>query len=424
MSRERIVVVGGGPAAAALVHGLSRGEHGGEVVVLSGEPDGAYDRTAVSKAALTTGATAVAPLFPEVLGPVTRTAEVASISPTTRTLSLTDGEEVGWDRLVLATGAAPWVPPVPGLDGPSTSTLRTAADAAALRGHLGPGRRLVVVGAGLIGLEVAGAARAAGADVVVLEAAPTALARVLPPALAGVLVQAHASAGVEVRLGATPTAVEPDGDRVRVTLSGGLEVTGDHVLVATGVRPRTALAEAAGLATDDGILVGELLTTSDLAISAIGDCARVRGPDGRTERTEAYTPAMSMGQHLARTLLGEASPWRDVPWGWSDQLDLTVQVLGWPSLATRWVLRGAADDLAAGLYAFGVDADGRLRAAAGVARGRAVGRVVRGAQAAVAAGLTVSEADLADPDVDLRRLASRTASRTSPSPTPTPDRSN
>lgn len=403
---DRVVVVGGGPAAAALVHELSRGDHQGEVVVLGEEPVAPYDRTAVSKQALTDDAAPPPPLlFPEVLHPVTRSAQVVSVRPDERTLHTADGQDVGWDRLVLATGAAPWVPPVPGLDGPRTSTLRTAEDAAGLRAHLGPGRRLVVVGAGLIGLEVAAAARALGTEVVVLEAAAEALGRVLPPALSAVLVGAHREAGVDVRLGTPPTAVEYEEAEVRVVLARGEEITGDHVLVATGVRPRTALAESAGLEVDDGVLVDNLLTTSDPGISAIGDCVRVRRPDGATQRTEAYTPAMSMGQHLGRTLLGQPSPWQEVPWGWSDQLDLSLQVLGWPALAERWVLRGDAEDLGTGLYGFGVDAEGRLRAVAGVARGRAVGRVVRGARAAVDAALAVDERDLADPDVDLRRLA-------------------
>lgn len=403
----RVVVVGGGPAAAALVHGLDRGGHEGEVVVLGAEPDGPYDRTAVSKSMLAGDGAAPPALFPDVVGPLRRHAVVEAIDRPGHEVVLATGERVPYDTLVLATGAAPWVPPVPGLDGPGTSTLRDAGEAAALAGKLGTGARLLVVGAGLIGLEVAAAARARGTSVSVLEAADRPMARVLPSAIAQVLLDRHAEAGVEVRTGCPPVGVAGSDGRVEVTLADGATLAADHVLVATGVRPRTALAEAAGLAVDDGVLVGELLLTDDPAVMAIGDCARVRCADGTSTRTEAYTPAMAMGQHAARTLLGDPAPYRDVPWAWTDQHDLTAQVAGWPGAAQRWVPRGSVADLEAGLFAFGV-AEDRLVAVAGVSRGRQVGRVVRAAQALVGQPVGVegglTEAVLADPTTDLRAV--------------------
>lgn len=405
----RVVVVGGGPAAAALVHGLHRGGHDGSVVVLAGEGCTPYDRTAVSKGLLTGEMAAAPELFPEVLtDDVVRRADVVEIDRTAHEVVTADRERIGWDRLVLATGAAPRVPPVPGLDGPDASTLRDAAEADVLADRLRPGARLVVVGAGLIGLEVAAAARTRGASVVVLEAAPTALGRVLPPEVSAVVLDRHAAEGIEVRLATPPTSVvssaaSSTGHAV-VCLADGTELPADHVLVATGVSPRTDLAAVAGLAIDDGVLVDELLVTSDPTIMAIGDVARVRAADGTTTRHEAYTPAMAMGQHAARTILGEPTRYVDVPWSWSDQLDVSVQVAGWPDRAGRWVLRGSADDLEAGLFAFGVRGD-QLVAATGVSRGRQVGRVVRGAQALVAADVAVDDAALADPSTDLRRLA-------------------
>ncbi|AXV08925.1 Ferredoxin reductase [Euzebya pacifica] len=408
MAGPQVVVVGGGPAAAALVHGLHRGGHEGSVVVLAGEGCTPYDRTAVSKGLLTGEVPTAPELFPEVLtADVVRHADVVEIDRAAREVVTGDDDRIGFDRLVLATGAAPRVPPVPGLDGPHASTLRDAAEAAVLAERLRPGARLVVVGAGLIGLEVAAAARTRGASVTVLEAAPTALSRVLPTVVSEVVLSRHAAEGIDVRLGTPPSAVvssSSSSGQAVVVLADGTELPADHVLVATGVAPRTDLAAAAGLAVDDGVLVDERLVTSDPAIMAIGDVARVRAADGTTARHEAYTPAMAMGQHAARTILGEPTRFVDVPWSWSDQLDLSIQVAGWPDRADRWVLRGSAEDLDAGLFAFGVR-DGRLVAATGVSRGRQVGRIVRGAQALVAAGLDVDDAALADPSTDLRRLA-------------------
>ncbi|WP_370324148.1 NAD(P)/FAD-dependent oxidoreductase [Euzebya sp.] len=401
-----VVVIGGGPAAAALVHELDRGGHRGGVAVVAEEDRLPYDRTVVSKGLLLAGDEPPT-LFEEVWGDVEVHRGVAAdgIDLGARRVALADGRALGYDRLVLATGAAPRVPPIDGLDLPGVSLLRGAGDGTALHGALVSGRRLVVVGAGVIGLEVAAAARARGVDVVVLELAVTPMGRVLPPAVVAPLLDRHRAEGVDLRMGVRPTSVAAVDGALAVTCADGTTATGDRVLVATGIAPRTALAEAAGLEVADGVVVDELLTTSDARVMAIGDVAALRTGDGRVSRTEAYTPAMSMGQHAARTILGQPAPFTEVPWSWSDQHDLSVQAAGWPDRAVRWVVRGTADDLEAGLHAFGVDDDGVVVAAAGVSRGRAVGRVVRGAQRLIAAGVAVADGQLADPDVDVRRLA-------------------
>ncbi len=408
----QVAVVGGGPAAAALVRELHRGGMA-RVHLLTIEDRPPYDRTTVSKGLLTGEVDDAPALFPDVLtedGPTIHLGvTVTAIDRVDHTVTCEDGRTVRWDRLVLATGAAPRVPPITGVDQPGVSLLRSAADGHRLRGHLGPGRRLVVVGGGVIGLEVAAAARTRGTDVVVLEAAAQPMARVLPAAVVEPLLAVHRRAGVDVRTGVLPQVVEVDGGTLVVTCEDGTVVAGDHVLVAVGIAPRTALAEAAGLEVDDGVLVDPLLTTDDPDVLAVGDVARILDPESGTRtRTEAYTPALAMGQHAARTLLGDPTPYREVPWSWSDQHDCTVQAAGWPDLATGWVVRGDADDLETGLFAFGQDAEGRVLAAAGLSRGRAVGRVVRGAQKLIAARTPVPADALADPDVDLRRLARNT----------------
>lgn len=404
-----VVVVGGGGAAASLIRELYR--NGVQRLhLVTAEERLPYDRTTVSKGLLTGDLADAPPLFPELFdtdgGPVVhRGATVQEIDRRARTIRWGDGATLEWERLVLATGAAPKLPPVAGLDLPGVSVLRSAAHGHRLAAQLGPGRRLVVVGGGVIGLEVAAAARARGTAVVVLEAAPRPMARVLPPAVVDPLLAVHRGAGVELRTEVLPEMVEGADGQLLVLCADGTTALGDHVLVAVGVAPRTALAEAAGLTVDDGVVVGPLLTTDDPGILAIGDVARVVDPEaGTSTRTEAWTPALAMGQHAARTLLGDPTPYREVPWSWSDQYDLRVQAAGWPDLATSWVVRGRPGDLEAGVYAFGQDPDDRVRAVAGVSRGRAVGRVVRAGQQLVAKGVVVLAETLADPAVDLRRL--------------------
>lgn len=400
-----LVIVGGGPAAATLVMTLRQLGHDGDVVVFSEEDRLPYDRTVVSKGLLEDDPTPPPLLFTEELATVTRThSEVVRIDPDQHRVELADSHAVGFDRLVLATGAAPWVPPIDGVDAPDVSLLRSAASGEALRDHLGEGRRLVIVGGGVIGLEVAAVARTRGTAVTVLESAPVPMSRVLPATITEPLLEVHRGHGVTIHLGVLPTAIEGDGATVEVRCQDGPTIQADHVLVATGARPRTQLARAACLDVDDGIMVDELLTTSHPAIFAIGDVARLRAADGSTTRSEAYTAAMSMGQHLARHLTGNPTPYREVPWSWSDQYDLTLQATGWPDRATTWVVRGSVGQLEAGLVALGL-AEDRLVAAAGISRGRAVGRVVKGAQALIGAGLTVTPAQLEDPTVDLRRLS-------------------
>lgn len=405
-----VAVVGGGPAAAALVRELHRDGAGG-VHLLTSEDRRPYDRTTVSKGLLDGSVDDAPPLFPEVFedsdGPTLHLATtVAEVDRDARTLTCIDGTTLGWDHLVLATGAAPWLPPIDGLEQPGVSLLRSAADGHRLRAQLGADRRLLVVGGGVIGLEVAAAARAQGSEVVVLEAADRPMARVLPASIVDPLLAVHREAGVDVRTGVLPRAVEARRGGLAVACEDGTSVLGDHVLIATGIRPRTQLAEAAGLPVDDGVVVDALLRTADPAVMAVGDVARVVDAEtGTSTRTEAYTPAMAMGQHAARTLLGDPSPYRAVPWSWSDQHDCTVQATGWPELATSWVVRGSVADLETGLFAFGHDDDGRVRAAAGISRGRAVGRVVGGAQRLVAIAAVVAPGVLADLSTDLRRLA-------------------
>lgn len=357
----------------------------------------------MSKAALAEGA-APPRLYADDLADVVRTGTVVTAIDRDRRVVVTEDGDVPYGTLLLATGAAPRLPPVPGLAPPAVHVLRDAADGRGLAAALRPGAHLLVVGGGLIGLEVAASARDRDVEVTVVEAAARPMARVLPAALSEPLVAAHRAAGTGFEVGVPPTGLTSDGERRVLTLADGRELVGDVVLVATGVAPRTALAEAAGLAVEDGILVDAFFRTSDPTVLAVGDAVRVRGEDGLlTARTEAWTPALAMGQHAARVILGEApAPYAEVPWAWSDQLGLRVQVAGAP-VGSDVVLRGGLD-APEGLLVLGLDGD-RVVGAAGMSRGTGVGRVVRGAVGLIQSGRAVDRAALADPGTDLRALA-------------------
>lgn len=413
-STQRVVVVGGGGAGGMLARTLQRGGWPGAVVVLTAEPHDPYDRTMLSKGALLGDVEEPRGLLPDIgeLGDGDRPVDVHHSTTVVdididRRVALThDGAQVRWDVLVLAIGARPRTLDMPGSDLPFVHTLRERAAWDPLRAAVRSGGRLVIIGGGLIGLEVAAAAVAHGTDVTVVEVADQLMGRLLPPVLAEAVAAAHVARGVRIELGAQPVAiVEADGDRPRaVRLDDGRMLDADAVLVSVGSVPRLELAARMGLEVDDGIVVDAHLRTSVPNVFAIGDVVRPTAPDGSPRpRTESWTPAVSMGQHVARHLLGNDDPWTEVPWMWSDQYDLRLQAVGVGVPGHDLVARGSLDD-DGGLVLFGLDND-VVVGAVGLGRGGGPGRTIRGAQALVAAAVPVDRGDLTDPGVDLRRLS-------------------
>jgi 3-phenylpropionate/trans-cinnamate dioxygenase ferredoxin reductase subunit len=399
------VIVGGGAAGATCARTLLRAGRE-DVVLLTDEPERPYDRTALSKRVLIEGGPApdlYAADLPEDVVLTGRTA--IDVDLTSRSV-LTSSGPVRYGTLVLATGADPRRPPLPGIDAPDVLTLRSAEDARTLRAALTPGRHLLVLGAGLIGLEVAAAAATLGVRTTVVELADRPMARLLPHEIAAPVAAAHRAAGVTLELGVRPVEVAWGAGGPGLLLADGRRIDADLLLVATGVGPRTGLAERAGLAVDDGILVDDLLTTSHPDVMAAGDAVRTLRPDGaRGSRTEAWTPALAMGQHVARTLLGDPAPYTDVAWAWSDQHGLQVQVAGEPLAGDRMVARGDLDGPEG--YVMVALQDGRAVGVAGVGRGNGVGRAVRPIATLIGRGVPVSAEELADPSVDLRGLAAQ-----------------
>lgn len=343
MSLERIVIVGTGQGGYQLAASLRQEGYAGRLTLIGDEPGLPYQRPPLSKAYLKDGnadrlllkpATFYAGSDIEVLG----STRVAAIHRAARAVVTADGARHGYDHLVLATGARNLKPPIQGADHGNVVELRTLADARTIRARLAETRHAIVIGGGFIGLEFAAIARAAGIEVTVLEATHRLMGRAVSPPISGRFLAAHRAAGVTVRLNALASGIEPDarGRCAGVTLATGDHLAGDLVLIATGVVPNAELAAEAGLAVENGIAVDATLATGDPAISALGDCAAFPGPGGSRLRLESVQAAVDQARHLARRLVhGDAGPYGAVPWFWSDQGDLKLQIAGLTAGAER-----------------------------------------------------------------------------------------
>ena len=257
------------------------------------------------------------------------------------------GRRLPFDRLALTVGARPRRLPVPGADLDGVCYLRDVDDAVRLRERLADAGTVVVIGGGFIGLEAAAVARSQGRTVTVVEAADRLIPRAVAPPVSEFYRQAHERRGVTVHLGAGVTALTGSAGRVRgVTLSDGTELPADLVLVGVGVVPRTELAEQLGLDCDGGIVVDEFARTSVPGVVAAGDCTVLPNPltgHGRV-RLESVQNAVSQAKTAAATLAGRPEPYTAVPWFWSDQYDLKLQIAGLSTGYDEFVLRGDPDD--------------------------------------------------------------------------------
>ncbi len=347
----RILVVGTGQAACQLAASLRQEGFAGPITLAGDEPGLPYQRPPLSKGYMADGRAErlllkPAAFYADNAVEVLERTRVTAIDRAAREALTEDGARLGYDHLVLATGARNIVPRVPGADHPSVVELRSLAHAEAIRGRMVEARRVVVIGGGFIGLEFAAVARKAGLEVTVIEAADRLMARAVSPEISARFLEAHREMGTDIRLHAPAAAIE---DGVRVTLATGEAVTGDLVLVAVGVVPNAELAAASGLEVENGVVVDATLATSDPAISAIGDCAAVPAPGGARLRLESVQAATDHARHLARRLArGDTSAYAAVPWFWSDQGDLKLQIAG---LVAGADLRIARPDLVASFTA-------------------------------------------------------------------------
>ena len=403
-----MVIVGAGEAGTRAAFALREAGCEGPVTLIGEEPHLPYERPPLSKEGLVAERLAAKLIADDARLAAAgiehrRGLRVAAIDRNRRRVVAEGGEELGYDRLLLATGATPRRLIRDGADIPHVAYLRSYDDAARLRSRLGPGARLIVIGGGFIGLELAASARALGADATVIEMLPRLLARAVPAEIAAVVAGRHATAGTTVVTGAAIETIETAPDAVRVMLGDGRRIEGDLLVAGIGAVPSTALAAAAGLAIDNGIAVDDRLATADPNIFAAGDCCSfplaVYG--GRRVRLESWRCAQDHGNTAARTMLGGAEPHAAVPWFWSDQYDLTLQIAGLADMGRATVRRDLGDGA---FILFHLADDGRLVAASGIGAGNAVGRDIRIAEMLIGRGARPNPAVLGHPETRLKAL--------------------
>lgn len=390
---ERIVIIGAGECGVRAAFALREAGYGGGLTLIGEERRLPYERPPLSKTWPPAPRPIATPEVYEAAGIDLRTGVTAiALDPLSRTVTLSGGETLGFDALLIATGARPRV--FPGLE--QALSLRTADDAARILGGLAPGKRLAIVGGGFIGLELAATARGRGTDVVVVEAGERLMARAVPAEIAAIAEARHRAEGVDIRLGAAVASASVN----RLVLADGSLIEADMVVAGTGGMAQTRLAEAAGLALDNGIAVDATFRTSADGIFAAGDCCSFPHR-GRRLRLESWRAAQDQAAHAARAMLGDATPYAAQPWFWSDQYDLTLQVAGIPDPAHAAIRR----DLGGGaVIVFGLDSTGRLQSAAGIGTGSAVARDIRLAEMLIDKKVPVDAALLGDPKVALKGL--------------------
>jgi len=340
----KVVIIGAGHAGGTAAALLRQYGHEGPIILAGEEPAAPYQRPPLSKAWLKGEADLEALLLrPESfyaehgielrLGVTATAIDVAG-----RTVTFADGTVESHNALILAMGSTARKLAIPGADRPDLLELRTLADAERLKAALGPGKRLAVVGGGYVGLEAAASARALGAEVVVIERMDRVLARVASETLSTFFTAHHRGHGVEVRTSAEVTGFEDGG----VRLGDGRLIAADVVLVGIGALANDGLARAAGLACQNGVVVDEAARTSDPAIWAIGDMTfrPIPAHGGRRHRLESVPNALEQAKQAAAAITGRAAPTPEVPWFWSDQYEIKLQIAGLPDGADRQVMRG------------------------------------------------------------------------------------
>lgn len=328
---------------------------------------------------------------------------VTSIDRAVRRISMDDGSGVGYDKLVLAAGARNRLLPVPGANFENVLYVRTLDEAATFKDRLVHAQEVVVIGGGFVGLELAAVAASLGKSVTVVEALPRLMSRVVAPPVSEFFFDLHTSKGVKVVCGAAVSELSGVNRRVAgVVLSDGARYPADVVLVGIGIVPNYELARESGLPTSNGIAVDESLQTPDANIFAIGDCAEFpcAFAAGQRLRLESVQNAADQAQNVAASIAGRREPYRAVPWFWTDQFDIKLQMAGISHGHDQIVTRGSAESRKLSVFYF---KQGRLAAIDSMNRplDHMIGRKL------IAAGTPLAPEEAADESVDLKKLSSK-----------------
>lgn len=403
MTEAGMVIVGGGKAGARAAVAFRENAWKGPVTLISDESLAPYDRPPLSKAAIMEEAEPQ-PVYLldegmmaslEVTFP--RGNAATAIDRNEKTVSLADGKKIPYDRLLIATGAEPRRLSQAGAE--RALLLRDLADSVKIRSEFIGGKSVAIIGGGFIGLELAASAAKRGCRVTVIEAQPRILMRGVPPEIATRIAARHAEAGVTILTNTGITQIGSD----RILLSDGREVPADILIAGIGAAPRIKLAEQAGLALDNGIACNTYLQTSDPHIFAVGDCCSFPHPVFGNERLrlEAWRNASDQAIVAVENMLGGQRPYEAVPWFWTDQYELNLQIAGLPHRGVSIVQRVPKENA---LILCHLDGEGRLVGASGIGPGNSIARDIRLLEMLIGKKVAPDPALLADPAFPLKSL--------------------
>jgi 3-phenylpropionate/trans-cinnamate dioxygenase ferredoxin reductase component len=409
MTSDGVLIVGAGQAGFQVAASLRMEGYEGPIRLIGDEPSLPYQRPPLSKGFMTglqnIEGTALRPLafYQSHRVELMTGAKVIAIDRVDRSVTLESGRSLHYDALVLAVGARNRTLPVKGVELDGVCYLRTDAEAVDIQQRLEHARDIVVVGGGFIGLELAAAARSLGKSVRVLEVQSRLMPRVVSPILSDFYHDVHSGQGVEISLGVALSEIAGHHGKVSgIVLSDGAVCTANLVLVGIGVVPNIELAQDTGLSVSNGILVDECLRTEDPSIYAVGDCAFHPNPfanpsDGGRARIESVQNAVDQAKCVAAAIVGHSEKYRSVPWFWTDQFDIKLQMVGLSGGCEQVVTRGELESRKFSLFYF---RGGRLAAVDSVNRpgDHLAGRKL------IAAGTVVTPEQAADLNVDLKAL--------------------
>jgi 3-phenylpropionate/trans-cinnamate dioxygenase ferredoxin reductase component len=398
-----VVIIGAGHAAGQVAASLRQDGHEGPIIMLGEEPHIPYQRPPLSKQYLS-GEQGIERVYlrpqkfyDDKLIDVRTGVTVDRIDRTAKTVHTTAGETIAWDDLIIATGSRARKLAIEGSNLGGIHYLRTVADVDAIRSEMAPGRKLVIVGGGYIGLEVASVAVTSGMEVHVIEMEARILQRVTTPQMSEYYHQLHTQRGVHIHTSIGVKGFTGTAGRVNAVLAGEKSFPADVVIVGIGIIPNTEIAKDAGIICDNGIVVDEHCRTNDPHIYAIGDCSNHPNPLlGRRLRLESVPNAMEQARVASANIRGDAKTYAAIPWFWSDQYELKLQMVGFSADGNQQVLRG---DKAKNQFAVFYLKDGVLVAA------DAVNSPKEFMLCKQLVGKKVDAARLADPATDLKSLA-------------------
>jgi NADPH-dependent 2,4-dienoyl-CoA reductase/sulfur reductase-like enzyme len=403
---ETHIIIGAGQTGGWAAIGMRQAGFTGRIVLIGEETWRPYERPPLSKAMLTAEPAPDLQYFHPAAKYVEQDIElllgmaVVGLDPVLHRVRLGDGSMLDYDRVLLATGGRARRLSVPG--GEHALTLRTVEDALAIRARLASARRVVCIGAGVIGLEIAASARTRGAEVIVLEALGGAMGRAVSPEGARFMERLHRDAGVDLRFDVGVERITADGDGFVVHTRGGTALPANLVIAGIGMERNLALAVQAELAIEGGVVVDALGRTSTPDVFAAGDVAAFFHPVfGRHLRSEAWRHAQNHGVAVGKAMSGDTTPYDDIPWFWTDQHGVNLQVAGLPAEAARTIIR--VNDPPKAFIAVHLNADDHV---IGVTAANAP-REIRAGQALIKSGKPIDVARLADASVPLQQFIPR-----------------